>query len=47
MWYPDEKAFCNKTDGGHGLRPSKASLLAEFDCMEQVRPLEKAGFLLF
>ena len=34
LWYPDEKGFCNKTDGSHGKRPSEASLAIEFDCIE-------------
>jgi hypothetical protein len=34
MWYPTQKGFCNQTDGGHGLRPSAQSLVAEADCVE-------------
>ena len=36
LWYPDEKGFCNKTDGGNGKRPSAASLAAEIDCIEHI-----------
>ena len=35
MWYPNAKGFCNRTDGGHGKRPSAASLAAEADCIEK------------
>ena len=35
MWYPTQKGFCNETDGGHGKRPSPASLAAEADCIEK------------
>ena len=35
MWYPSSKGFCNRTDGGHGKRPSPASLAAEADCIEK------------
>ena len=35
MWYPTQKGFCNTTDGGHGVRPSAASLEAEADCIEK------------
>ena len=32
--YPEQKGFCNKTDGGHGVRPSAPSLRAQADCIE-------------
>lgn len=34
LWYPSDKGFCNATDGGHGVRPSKKSLEEEFNCIE-------------
>ena len=36
MWYPTQKGYCNKTDGGHGARPSAASLAQEADCIEKL-----------
>ena len=36
LWYPSQKGFCNKTDGGHGARASAASLAAEADCVEGI-----------
>lgn len=34
LWYPDQKGYCNGTDGGHGVRPSPASLAGLIDCIE-------------
>ena len=36
LWYPGDKGFCNRTDGGHGARPSPASLEAEIKCIEDI-----------
>ena len=36
LWYPSQKGYCNKTDGGHGARASAASLAAEADCVEGI-----------
>ena len=36
LWYPGDKGFCNRTDGGHGVRPSAASLRAEIECIEGI-----------